>query len=174
MITAYIPRQRQKVKGMPSKLLGLIETLANKLRSQQQRLATAESCTGGGLSYWLTALPGSSDWFDRGFVTYSNDAKIAMLSVDPTILGEYGAVSAETARAMAEGALLNSIANVSVAITGIAGPDGGSEEKPVGTVWIGWSQAGKETLTRLFTFHGDRNQVREQSITAALEQLIKL
>lgn len=143
---------------------------ANFLTERGLRLTTAESCTGGGLSYWLTSVPGSSDWFDRGFVTYSNAAKVAMLGVDPQCLETAGAVSEETALAMAKGALLHSRADLSIAITGVAGPDGGSTEKPVGTVWIAWADQ-KEVRAQRYHFEGDRQAVRLQSMVAALKVL---
>ncbi|VVC76250.1 Nicotinamide-nucleotide amidohydrolase PncC [Aquicella siphonis] len=159
----------------------MIETLKKLVletaRTLQERgyiLTTAESCTGGGLSYWLTSVPGSSDWFDRGYVTYSNDAKTEMLQVDPVILENQGAVSEAAARAMAEGALRNSRANISIAITGIAGPDGGTAEKPVGTVWIAWSGKYFNTLAQHFVFTGDRQSIRLASMASALEKLIEL
>lgn len=146
---------------------------ANFLTERGLRLTTAESCTGGGLSYWLTSVPGSSNWFDRGFVTYSNAAKVAMLGLDPEHLETQGAVSEETALAMAKGALLHSRADLSIAITGVAGPDGGSAEKPVGTVWIAWADQQK-AQARLYHFKGDRQAVRLQSMVAALKTLIEL
>lgn len=159
---------------MTTKLIALSEKIGQTLQSQNFLLATAESCTGGGLSYWITAIPGSSAWFERGFVTYSNAAKIDMLGVDAAVLGTYGAVSAETARDMAEGALLNSLADVSISITGIAGPDGGSDDKPVGTVWIGWSKREAETITQDFLFLGNRQEIREQTMIEAFEGLLRL
>lgn len=138
------------------------------------KLTTAESCTGGGLCYWLTSVPGSSAWLDRGFVTYSNDAKVQMLNVPLTTIDTYGAVSKETALAMAEGALKNSKADIAISITGIAGPDGGTTEKPVGTVWIGWANRQQSTAdAMLHTFQGDRQAVRIQSMIAALAILTK-
>jgi nicotinamide-nucleotide amidase len=137
-------------------------------------LATAESCTGGGLSFHLTSIAGSSDWFDRGFVTYSNESKINMLGVKPETLQRFGAVSEETAREMAEGVLLNSNADVSVAITGIAGPDGGAKDKPVGTVWLAFAHNGKKTHTKLLNCPGNRQHVRETTIEIALNSLLEL
>src|SRR3990167_5136864 len=111
----------------------LAKELGTTLKPRGLLLATAESCTGGGLSYWITSVPGSSDWYERGFVTYSNAAKIEMLGVRSATLEKFGAVSEEIAREMALGALAHSKANVSIAVTGIAGPDGGTPDKPVGT-----------------------------------------
>ncbi|MDX1901834.1 MAG: CinA family protein [Gammaproteobacteria bacterium] len=149
----------------------LAEKLGQRLKECHFKLVTAESCTGGGLAYAITATPGSSDWFERGFVTYSNSAKIDCLKIDPAIINQYGAVSEETARAMAEGALKNSYGNMSIAITGIAGPDGGTPEKPIGTVWFAWACKIRGTRTQLKHFTGSRQQIREQSIRTALENL---
>lgn len=151
-----------------------VERLANMLLSKGVLLATAESCTGGGIAAALTALPGSSRWFDCGFVTYSNEAKTHMLNVPDSlfeIVGP-GAVSEETALAMAKGALANSRAQLSVAVTGIAGPDGGTDEKPVGTVWIAWHWQG-HSRARCFHFDGDREQVRLATQAAALQGLLE-
>lgn len=145
---------------------------ANKLKTSGLKIVTAESCTGGGLCYWLTSVPGSSDWVDRGFITYSNQSKTDMLGVPASTIDTYGAVSKETAIAMAEGALRNSEAGIAISITGIAGPDGGSADKPVGTVWIGY--AGRELTSgaELHTFQGDRQAVRIQAMIAALKVLM--
>lgn len=135
-------------------------------------LATAESCTGGWVAKVLTDIPGSSRWFDRGFVTYSNTAKQAQLEVPAVLLERNGAVSRETVRAMAVGALARSEAQVAVAITGIAGPGGGTAEKPVGTVWLAWARRGvSEVDTACRHFPGDRDAVRRQAVAAALEGL---
>lgn len=133
-------------------------------------VATAESCTGGGIIALMTDMPGSSSMVDRGFVTYSNEAKMDMLGVAADTLDEYGAVSEETAREMAEGALARSRAGITLAVTGIAGPDGGSAEKPVGLVWFGIAADGQPTRTekRLFQNLG-RDYVRQQTIQTALE-----
>lgn len=135
------------------------------------KIVTAESCTGGGLSYWLTSVPGSSTWFERGFVTYSNAAKTEMLGVDATLIEQYGAVSEEVAKAMAQGAIAHSHANLSIAITGIAGPDGGATEKPVGTVWIAWTTQEKTVATQ-YHFSGERQSIRLQTIVGAMQQLL--
>ena len=121
---------------MTASLATLAQAVGEALKKNNLSLATAESCTGGGLSYWVTSIGGSSHWFERGFVTYSNEAKVEQLSVNPTTIENYGAVSEQTACEMAEGALANSNADITVSITGIAGPNGGTPEKPVGTVWI--------------------------------------
>lgn len=156
-----------------------IEKLAEKLaaetgrllQSQQLKLVTAESCTGGGLSYWLTSIPGSSAWFERGFVTYSDAAKSELLAVPQEIIAEFGAVSEQTARAMAEGAIRRSQSDISIAITGIAGPGGGSAQKPVGTVWIAYAGRHLKTIAEVNHFPGDRQAVRNESIIRGLEKL---
>lgn len=148
--------------------------VADKLKASGLKIVTAESCTGGGLCYWLTSVPGSSDWVDRGFVTYSNHAKMQMLGVPSLTLDTHGAVSKETACAMAEGALQHSESHLAISITGIAGPDGGSDQKPVGTVWIGWAGEQLTTDAELHTFAGDRQAIRLQSIMAALEKIISI
>lgn len=155
-----------------SELEKLAEQLGAVLLERGEWLAAAESCTGGWLAQSVTAIAGSSAWFDRGFVTYSNAAKVDMLGVPETTLDRHGAVSEATARAMAQGALAHSRADWAVAITGIAGPSGGSEDKPVGTVCFAWAgrDAGSEASTRHFA--GDRAAVREQSVEYALTSLL--
>lgn len=159
---------------MTQSLEQLAAQVGKKLKEKEWKLATAESCTGGGVAYWITSIPGSSDWFERGFVTYSNLAKEEMLDVSPATLNSYGAVSEQTAREMAEGALRHSQAQISIAITGIAGPTGGTREKPVGTVWFSWAGVNFTTQTKMMAFTGTRTQVREQSIVIALENLLNL
>ncbi len=149
-------------------LLKIVTGIGALLQARGEFLACAESCTGGSLAAILTSLPGSSAWFDRGFVTYSNRAKIEMLGVPALLIANHGAVSAEIVRAMAEGAMEHSGAQVTVAITGIAGPSGGSPDKPVGTVWIGWSRRGRSTRATRYVFSGNRNAVRYESVNAAL------
>lgn len=155
-----------------SELEKLAEQLGTVLLERGEWLAAAESCTGGWLAQSVTAIAGSSAWFDRGFVTYSNAAKVEMLGVPETTLDRHGAVSEATARAMAQGALTHSRADWSVAITGIAGPSGGSVEKPVGTVCFAW--AGRDVGCEACTCHfaGDRAAVREQSVEYALASLL--
>ena len=152
----------------------LVERLAASMLLNRLRLAAAESCTGGGLAYLLTSVAGSSDWFERGFVTYSNESKHELLAVPAATLDRFGSVSEQTAAAMAEGALARSPADVSVAITGIAGPGGGTPGKPVGTVCFAWGRRGGSTRTTMVRFDGDRQQVREQSILMALQGLLDL
>ena len=146
--------------------------LAASLLEHQYCMATAESCTGGMIAASCTDLSGSSAWFERGFVTYSNDAKTDMLGVPAALIGQHGAVSEEVAKAMALGALAHSKADFSVAVTGIAGPTGGSEAKPVGTVWLAWAEkkSGK-CVSMLKIFPGDRQAVREATTELALAQL---
>nr|WP_229498923.1 CinA family protein [Pseudoduganella ginsengisoli] len=135
-------------------------------------LATAESCTGGGVAQAVTDIAGSSAWFDRGFVTYSNAAKTAMLGVPAALIAQHGAVSEEVAAAMAAGAAGSSSAQVAVSTTGIAGPGGAVPGKPVGTVWFGWSVAGVVQTERVI-FDGDRQAVREQAVAHALQGLLR-
>ncbi|SKA05768.1 nicotinamide-nucleotide amidase [Oceanospirillum multiglobuliferum] len=148
------------------------QRLATLLISRQQMVATAESCTGGGIATALTDLAGSSTWFDAGFVTYSNQAKQRMLAVPESVLIEHGAVSQPVVEAMVRGAIAHSQAQFAVAVSGVAGPSGGSADKPVGTVWIAWGDANTQQSQR-FQFSGDRQQVRAQTILAALLALIE-
>jgi nicotinamide-nucleotide amidase len=141
------------------------------LMARGWRMATAESCTGGLIAAACTELAGSSVWFDRGFVTYSNEAKTALLGVDAALIAAHGAVSEPVARAMAEGALSRAGVDVAVAVTGIAGPSGGSADKPVGTVWLAWAQRGQATRAELRLFEGDRAQVRALTCERALSVL---
>lgn len=136
-------------------------------------LATAESCTGGLISAACTDLAGSSAWFERGFVTYSNEAKTELLGVDAALIRQHGAVSEPVARAMAVGAIARSRAQVAVAVTGVAGPTGGSPDKPVGTVWFGWSVRG-EVSTERMCFDGDRAAVRAATVQHALTRIVAL
>jgi nicotinamide-nucleotide amidase len=147
--------------------------VADLMLKNHWMLATAESCTGGMIAAACTDLAGSSAWFDRGFVTYSNAAKTAMLGVDPELIATHGAVSEPVARAMAAGALAHAQAQVAVAVTGIAGPTGGSAEKPVGTVWLGYALPGA-VHTELQHFPGDRAAVRAATVQHALRRLVEL
>lgn len=142
------------------------------LKERGFMLATAESCTGGWVSQVVTSVPGSSDWFDRGFVTYSNASKEEMLGVKVETLNKHGAVSAEVVREMAQGALERSGAQVSVAISGVAGPKGGTPKRPIGTVWLAWAKDGQEPRCRSTHFAGDRDMVRQQAVMAALQGII--
>lgn len=137
------------------------------------RLATAESCTGGWVAKTITDIAGSSDWFERGFVTYSNAAKQELLDVDAGLIEGHGAVSAPVVQAMVAGALAHSRAEVALAVSGIAGPGGGSTEKPVGTVWFAWGRTGSGSMTRRECFAGDREAVRAQAVRTALFGLLE-
>ena len=155
-------------------LLQLAHTLGQKLHAKGWMLATAESCTGGWVAQVVTAIPGSSAWFDRGFVTYSNRAKEEMLGVTAATIETHGAVSEETVKEMAAGALAHSAAQISVALSGIAGPGGGSKQKPVGTVCIGWAMGGSDPLSTTCRLSGDREEIRSRGVAAALRGLIEL
>ena len=159
---------------MDTDLVMLADRLGHDLKQAGRSLATAESCTGGWLGAVLTSIPGSSLWYERGFVSYSNMAKREMLGVKTETLTRHGAVSEATARAMAEGALAHSQADLTVAITGIAGPAGGTPEKPVGTVCFAWAARKQPTQVRTQHFGGDREMVRRQSVIAAIEGLNRL
>jgi len=151
----------------------LTRTLAAKLLAGEHMLATAESCSGGLIAKTCTDLAGSSAWFERGFVTYSNQSKSDMLGVSEQTLALYGAVSEEVVREMAAGALTNSCADISVAVTGIAGPGGGSASKPVGTVWFGFAWR-ENLLSEAGLFEGDRQMVRQQTLEYAIRRLIAI
>lgn len=150
----------------------LVEQLAEMLKVQRRMLVAAESCTGGWIAKSCTDIAGSSEWFERGFVTYSNNAKQQMLGVRETTLEEYGAVSEAVVAEMAAGALMHSPADLAVAISGIAGPGGGSNEKPVGTVCFAWA-SGKKIFTVREQFDGDRDAIRKAAVLHALEGLIR-
>jgi nicotinamide-nucleotide amidase len=147
--------------------------LANSMLKRGWLLATAESCTGGMISAACTDLAGSSAWFERGFVSYSNEAKSELLGVDAALIAAHGAVSEEVARAMAQGAITRSRAQVAVAVTGVAGPTGGSRAKPVGTVWFGFMVDGRLS-SELQRFDGDRAAVRAATVRHALQRLVQL
>jgi nicotinamide-nucleotide amidase len=149
-----------------------VSALGAALRVRGVFVATAESCTGGLIAAACTALAGSSDWFDRGFVTYSNEAKTDLLGVEPALLAEHGAVSEPVARAMAAGALARSRAKLVVAVTGIAGPGGAVPGKPVGTVFLAWGDASALHAERL-QLEGDRAAVRAATVARALERLVE-
>ncbi len=149
-----------------------VEKIATRALSRNWMLVTAESCTGGWVAQELTALAGSSGWFDGGFVTYSNAAKSRMLDVPAGLIEQEGAVSEAVVRAMAEGARRQSGAQLAVSISGIAGPGGGTDLKPVGTVWFGWACEGLPTETRRHQLIGDRHAVRRQAVEIALQGLL--
>lgn len=158
---------------MNDAVIRLCDRLAQELQGRGWMLATAESCTGGLIAAACTDRSGSSAWFERGFVTYSNEAKTELLGVDPALIAQHGAVSEVVARAMAFGAVRHSRAQVSVAVTGVAGPTGGTPQKPVGTVWFGFQVDGRLTSeTRCFA--GDRAQVRAATVSHALQRLLEL
>lgn len=155
-------------------LIALAAEVGQTLEHAGLMLATAESCTGGWVGQAVTSVSGSATWFERGFVTYSEAAKCEMLGVAAQVLERHGAVSEPTARAMAEGALARSRAQVSIAVTGIAGPMGGSELKPVGTVWFAWAAQGRPTHAMRHRLDGDRTAIRRQSVAIALRGLLEL
>jgi nicotinamide-nucleotide amidase len=146
--------------------------MSAQLRTRHWKLSTAESCTGGLIAAECTSLSGSSDWYDRGFVTYSNEAKYEMLGVLPELIQIHGAVSESVAVAMALGAIYRSNAQISVAVTGIAGPTGGNPVKPVGTVWIAWCINGHSTA-HLFQFEGERQEIRRLAVEASVKGLVQ-
>ncbi|WP_045738131.1 nicotinamide-nucleotide amidohydrolase family protein [Xanthomonas sp. MUS 060] len=152
-------------------LLHLATELSERLRCARERLVTAESCSGGWIAKVMTDVAGSSAWFDCGIVAYSYEAKQALLGVRPQTLEQHGAVSRETVIEMVSGALVSSGASIAVAVTGIAGPGGGSADKPVGSVWLGWKRRGDYASAQLFHFPGDRDAVRRQTVAAALRGL---
>lgn len=154
--------------------VALADRLGQLLRARSSMLALAESCTGGGVAELVTSVAGSSAWFERGFVTYSNTSKIEMLGVSARTLEEYGAVSLQTVREMAAGALARSHAQAAIAISGIAGPDGGSLEKPVGTVCFAWAMADGTVEVERRLFSGDRAAIRMAAAHHALARLAAL
>ena len=149
-----------------------VEALAQTLRSRGWMIATAESCTGGLIAAACTSVAGSSDWFERGVVSYSNAAKTELVGVDAALIAAHGAVSEAVVCAMAEGVLERSAAQLVVAVTGIAGPGGAVPGKPVGTVWIGLAQTGRSTQAERLQLDGDRSAVREQTVHRALALLL--
>jgi nicotinamide-nucleotide amidase len=150
-----------------------VQVVAERLLKHRQKVCTAESCTGGLIAKTFTDLAGSSDWFERGFVTYSNAAKNEMLAVPVSLIDDYGAVSEAVATAMANGALRHSKADYSIAVTGVAGPGGGSDDRPVGTVWIAVASA-EQMVARRYQFDGDRQAVRVATMQSAFELLLDL
>lgn len=156
---------------MDRELYALAERAGVALKRRGFMLATAESCTGGWIGQAITMVPGSSGWFDCGFITYTNAAKRDLLGVREQTLEAFGAVSEQTVAEMAAGALLHSRAQIAVAVSGVAGPDGGSADKPVGTVCIAWALQGAQPGVQTFVFPGDRDAVRRASVIAALEGL---
>ena len=155
------------------RLLELSAEVGRVLVTQHLKLATVESCTGGWIGQSLTAVAGSSAWYERGFVTYSNASKVELVGVPPEVISQAGAVSQPVVRAMARGALSHSHAELALAVTGIAGPDGGSADKPVGTVWLGWTARTGVERAEQYLFTGGREAVRRQSVIEALSGLIR-
>jgi len=155
-------------------LYQLAVELADRLRARGWMLATAESCTGGWVGQLLTSLPGSSEWYERGFITYANAAKVEMLGVSEGTLATHGAVSEQTAGAMAAGALKHSHAQAALAISGIAGPGGGTQQKPVGLVCYGWALADGTVMSSTCRLDGNREEIRSRAVAAALRGLIEL
>lgn len=147
--------------------------LGNALRQQGLRVTAAESCTGGGIAEAITRVSGSSGWFDTGFVTYANHSKMRWLGVSEADLQQFGAVSEPVVRAMAEGALEAADADLAVAVSGIAGPEGGTPDKPVGTVWFAWAVRDRGVLSQCRRLHGNRRDVRAQTVLHGLEGLIR-
>lgn len=161
--------------GVPSdaELHAQASKLGEVLRHHHLMLVTAESCTGGWIAKTVTDVAGCSDWFDCGLAAYSYEAKQALLGVRPETLMEHGAVSRETVLEMVSGALIHSGASIAVAVTGIAGPSGGTVDKPVGTVWLGWKRRGGYPRAEVFHFEGDREAVRRQTVATAINGLLK-
>lgn len=159
---------------MTDSLQALSQRVGEALSARQLVLTCAESCTGGGVAAAVTAIAGSSAWFDRGFVTYTNDAKHEMLGVQTATLEAHGAVSEAVVREMAAGALAHSAAQISLAVSGVAGPGGGSPDKPVGTVWLAWGWNDGAVRTTHYLFPGNRTAVREASVIAALEGVLDI
>ena len=159
---------------MSESLRALAQRTGEALQRAGLMLATAESCTGGGIAAAVTDIPGSSGWLDRGFVVYSNDSKVELLGVDPALLRTEGAVSEAVVRAMTAGALAHSRAHIAVAVSGVAGPGGGSPEKPVGTVCLAWQRRGAAPVAQTMLFHGNRDEVRAHTVHRALEGVLQL
>lgn len=159
------------MKRFEADVLALVGAIGEALRARNERLATAESCTGGLVAAACTSVAGSSDWFERGFVTYSNEAKSESLGVPLSLIAAHGAVSEAVVRAMAEGALAHSKAQWALAVTGIAGPGGAVPGKPVGTVWLALAHRAQVRSAERLQFDGDRTAVREQTVQRALQQL---
>ena len=158
---------------MNKPIIELISDLADLLSEAKRKVCTAESCSGGLIAKSFTDLAGSSAWFERGFVTYSNESKVEMLGVSESVIEQYGAVSEPVATAMAVGALSHSLADYSIAVTGVAGPGGGSDEKPVGTVWVGVASK-NQVSARKYQIDGNREEIRRQTMQRAVGNLLGL
>lgn len=159
---------------MDEQLEFLAAEVGAALKAREMTLATAESCTGGWVGAAVTSVSGSSQWYDRGFITYTDQSKQDMLGVDEATLADYGAVSEETVREMAQGALQHSWADVAVAVSGIAGPTGGTKDKPVGLVWFAWAAETGAIESEKHLFLGDRREVRRQAVETALKGVLSL
>lgn len=159
---------------MENELFDLAEKLGQLLKDKRKKISTAESCTGGWIAQVITEVPGSSSWFDRGFVTYSNLSKMEMLGVNWDTLQRYGAVSEETVREMTAGALVNSASDCSIAVSGIAGPDGGTTEKPVGMVVFGWQERDQEPKSLTLHLKGSRQEIRRATVIKALVEMCRI
>lgn len=168
-----MPATRMHVSS-DAELLELAQQVGTRLQSEHLSLVTAESCTGGWIAKTITDVAGCSAWFEAGMAAYSYEAKQALLGVRPETLMKFGAVSEETALEMVSGALIHSAATIAVAVTGIAGPGGGTPDKPVGSVWIAWKRRGGYPTATLFHFDGDRDAVRRQTVASALEGIGRL
>jgi len=158
---------------MTNNVRKIVISLGKILMDRDLMVGTAESCTGGGIASTLTSVPGSSHWFDRGFVTYSNQSKIDCLGVESSVLDKFGAVSSDVVLQMVKGGIARSDASVFIAVSGIAGPGGGTKEKPVGTVFIGWGylnvRGNIKTRVKKYIFEGDRAEIRSKAVFAAIE-----
>lgn len=174
MVTVDQANNRCKLAEIEKTINELVKQLGLCLKSKTLRLATAESCTGGWIAKAITDLPGSSDWFECSVVSYSNASKHSLLCVPEDIIENFGAVSRETVLAMSDGLFKTTAADVVVSVSGVAGPGGGSDEKPVGTVWLGWGQRNQAAYAQEHHFTGDREAVRLQSVMAALTAVIDL
>lgn len=163
-----------QVSGYRSTLTHLSAELGSELQDRGWTLATAESCTGGGIAAAITETPGSSAWFGTGIVSYANSAKIQLLGVSAETLDTVGAVSREVVEQMAQGVRRLSGADLAVSVSGIAGPDGGSKDKPVGTVWLAWAGPGDQLTAECYVYEGDRARVREQATVTALRGLLAI
>lgn len=157
---------------MTNDIIELVTKVGEAMEAKRWMLSTAESCTGGAIAYSITEVPGSGDWFDCGFVTYTNTAKADMLDVPSAVIAQFGSVSEEVAAAMASGAVANSSADIAVSTTGIAGPTGAVPGKPIGTVCFGWAR-GDQVHTERLVFQGDRHAVREQAVAHALKGVLR-
>jgi nicotinamide-nucleotide amidase len=171
-LAAPCRRHYKEERHVTNDIIDLATRVGRALEARGLLLATAESCTGGGVSQAITEIPGSTGWFECGFVTYSNASKTEMLDVPAALIAQFGSVSEEVVGAMAEGAVANSNADVAVSTTGIAGPTGAVPGKPVGTVCFGWSK-GDTTYTERLVFSGDRHSIREQTVAHALSGLLR-